>query len=82
MRLILHRPIKVAGVILPAGTDVTDLSKDYLASIEHNDWAEWKEVEPKQPESQPEVNPEVKEEIKPVEQVAKSAQRPQRKPKK
>jgi uncharacterized membrane protein YdbT with pleckstrin-like domain len=75
MRLILNRPVKVAGVRLATGADVTDLSKDYRASIEHQGWANWQEVKP-------EPQPEVKEETKPVEQVAKPVQRPQRKPKK
>lgn len=75
MRLILNRPVKVAGVRLDTGADVTDLSKDYRASIEHQGWAVWQEVKP-------EPQPEIKEEIKPVEQVAKPVQRPQRKPKK
>lgn len=71
--------------MLAAETDVTDLSKDYRASIEHNGWAVWRDVkqapemaiEPPKPEPQPRV-----EETKPVEQVAKPVQRPQRKPKK
>lgn len=75
MRLILNRPVKVAGVRLATGADVTDLSKDYRASIEHQGWAVWQEVKP-------DPQPEIKEEIKPVEQVAKPVQRPQRKPKK
>ena len=85
MRLILNRQVKVAGVRLETGTDVTDLSKDYRASIEHQGWAVWQDVkqdpekvvEPPKPETQSQV-----EENKPVEQVAKPVQRPQRKPKK
>lgn len=85
MRLILNRQVKVAGVRLETGTDVTDLSKDYRASIEHQGWAVWQDVkqepekvvEPPKPEPQSQV-----EENKPVEQVAKPVQRPQRKPKK
>lgn len=85
MRLILNRQVKVAGVRLETGTDVTDLSKDYRASIEHQGWAVWQDVkqepekvvEPPKPEPQPQA-----EENKPVEQVAKPVQRPQRKPKK
>lgn len=85
MRLILNRQVKVAGVRLETGTDVTDLSKDYRASIEHQGWAVWQDVkqepekviEPPKPEPRPQV-----EETKPVEPVAKPVQRPQRKPKK
>lgn len=85
MRLILNRAVKVAGVRLDTGTDVTDLSKDYRASIEHQGWANWQAVA-KEPEKvieppKPEPQPEVKEEIKPVEPVAKPVQRPRRKPK-
>lgn len=86
MRLILNRQVKVAGVRLETGTDVTDLSKDYRASIEHNGWATWQDVK-QEPEKvidppKPEPQSEAKEETKPVEQVAKPVQRPQRKPKK
>jgi len=86
MRLILNRQVKVAGVRLVAGADVTDLSKDYRASIEHQGWAVWQDVNQKTIEVSepltPEMQPEVKEETKPVEPVAKPVPRPQRKPKK
>jgi len=88
MRLILNRPVKVAGVRLATGADVTELSKDYRASIEHQGWAAWQDVkhEPEKAiapqKTEPEPQPEPQVETKPAEQVAKPFQRPQRKPKK
>lgn len=38
MQLILNRAVKVGGILLPAGADVTSLDKDYLHSIEHQGW--------------------------------------------
>lgn len=52
MRLVLNRDVKVGGVLLKAGADVSKLSKDYLYSIEHQGWASWqadvKQEEPRQ----------------------------------
>jgi len=77
--------VKVAGVRLAAGADVTELSKDYRASIEHQGWADWKQVK-QEPEKviaplEPQPQPEPRAEIKPAEPVAKPVQRPRRKPK-